>query len=81
LPEVVVDVLASGKLVVVRTYPGMASTVGAAIDAAELHGVIGTVAGDDTLLVVAAERTTGRALAKTIKALADRTTTKERVSR
>jgi transcriptional regulator of arginine metabolism len=44
----------SGNLVVLRTPPGAAQVVAAALDAVELEGVIGTVAGDDTVLVVAA---------------------------
>ena len=44
----------SGNLVVLRTPPGAAQVVAAALDAVELEGVIGTVAGDDTVLVIAA---------------------------
>ncbi|MGH8928989.1 MAG: arginine repressor [Acidimicrobiia bacterium] len=44
----------SGNLVVLRTPPGAAQVVAAALDAVEVDGVIGTVAGDDTVLVVAA---------------------------
>lgn len=54
---------ASGNLAVVRTPPGAASTVAYAIDSANLPGVLATVQGDDTILVVAAEPTTGRELA------------------
>jgi transcriptional regulator of arginine metabolism len=69
LPELVIGATASGNLVVVRTYPGMAPTVGAVIDSAGVDGVIGTVAGDDTVLCVAAEGVSGRALAKRIEGL------------
>jgi transcriptional regulator of arginine metabolism len=54
---------ASGNLAVVRTPPGTAGTVAAAIDGADIPGVLATVQGDDTILVVAVEGTTGRALA------------------
>lgn len=47
----------SGNLLVVRTRPGAAHIVGSAMDRAPLHGMLGTVAGDDTLLVVASEET------------------------
>src|SRR5207247_57780 len=40
------------NLVVVRTPPGHANGVGRAIDLAEIQGVVGSVAGDDTVLVV-----------------------------
>jgi transcriptional regulator of arginine metabolism len=46
----------SGDLVVVRTPPGCAHVVGSAIDRARVEGILGTVAGDDTLLVVARAR-------------------------
>lgn len=53
LGEWVVDVAVSGDLVVVRTPPGAAHPVASAIDRAGLGEVLGTVAGDDTVLVVA----------------------------
>ncbi len=54
---------ASGNLAVVRTPPGAAAAVASAIDSADLPGVLATVQGDDTLLVVAVEGETGAALA------------------
>ncbi|MBQ8699802.1 MAG: arginine repressor [Schwartzia sp.] len=42
----------SGNLVVLRTLPGMANAVASELDTAEWPEVIGTVAGDDTILVV-----------------------------
>lgn len=63
LRQFVVTVDASGNLAVVRTPPGAAATVASAVDAAELPGVLATVQGDDTVLVVAAEGTSGRAVA------------------
>lgn len=41
-----------GFLAVVRTYPGAAAIVAREIDEAELPGVVGTIAGDDTLFAV-----------------------------
>jgi transcriptional regulator of arginine metabolism len=52
----VVEVASSANLVVLRTPPGSAHVVGSALDRAGLDGVLGTVAGDDTLIVVTAER-------------------------
>ena len=43
-------------LVVIRTPPGTANLVARAIDESGLQGVAGTVAGDDTIVVVLAER-------------------------
>ena len=45
----------SANLVVVTTPPGAAHLVASRIDAVEVEGVLGTVAGDDTLLIVADE--------------------------
>ena len=61
------SVTASGNLVVVKTPPGAAHVVAAAIDDSDLDGVLGTVAGDDTMLVVADEDTGGRAVAEMIE--------------
>jgi len=68
--EWVVEVAHSHNLVVLRPPPGSAHVVGSAIDRAGLADVLGTVAGDDTLLLVVAERTTGKAVARTISQLA-----------
>ena len=70
LGEWVVEVVSSHNLVVLRTPPGSAHVVGSAVDRASLDGVIGTVAGDDTLFVVAAATTTGDEVAATLRALA-----------
>ena len=61
--EWVVDVASSGNLVVLRTPPGSAHVVGSALDRSGFEGVLGTVAGDDTVLVVAAQEAGGEAMA------------------
>ena len=53
--EWVAEVKRSGNLVVLRTPPGCAHVVASALDRSGLEGILGTVAGDDTLLVVAEE--------------------------
>jgi transcriptional regulator of arginine metabolism len=68
--EWVVEVAYSGNMVVLRTPPGSAHVVGSAIDRASLPEVIGTVAGDDTVFLVAGERASGAKVAKRISALA-----------
>ncbi|MGH9137653.1 MAG: arginine repressor [Acidimicrobiales bacterium] len=70
LGEWVVEVAHSGNLVVLRTPPGSAHVVGSALDRAALPDVLGTVAGDDTLLVVAAERVGGAKVARRLGELA-----------
>ncbi len=72
LGEWVAEVNHSGPLVVVRTPPGCAHVVGSALDRSGLPGLLGTVAGDDTLLCVASEPVGGPALAATLRDLAGR---------
>lgn len=59
LGDWVVDVVRSGDLVVLRTPPGSAHVVASAIDRSGLDFLVGTVAGDDTLLVIAAQGSGG----------------------
>lgn len=63
LRQFVVGADHSGNLAVLRTPPACAHPVASAIDLAELPGVLATVAGDDTVLVVAAEGVSARELA------------------
>jgi len=70
LGDWVVEVAHSANLVVLRTPPGSAHVVGSALDRAALPAILGTVAGDDTLLVVAAERIGGAKVAKQLSELA-----------
>jgi transcriptional regulator of arginine metabolism len=71
LSELLVSTDASGNLAVLRTPPGGAHFVASALDRAALPEVVGTVAGDDTILVVAREPLTGDQLAHRIEALAN----------
>jgi transcriptional regulator of arginine metabolism len=66
----VVEVDHSANLVVLRTPPGSAHVVASALDRTGYPGAIGTVAGDDTILVVAARGTSGSALAVELANLA-----------
>jgi transcriptional regulator of arginine metabolism len=70
LGEWVVEVAHSANLVVLRTPPGSAHVVGSALDRAAIPSILGTVAGDDTLLVVAAERIGGAKVASHLSELA-----------
>ena len=40
------------NLVVIKTYPGLAQAVASAVDALNMHSILGSVAGDDTIMVV-----------------------------
>ena len=68
--EWVAEVTNSGNLVVVRTPPGCAHVVASALDRSGLEGLLGTVAGDDTMLCVATETAGGIRLADTLRELA-----------
>jgi transcriptional regulator of arginine metabolism len=50
--ELLVSAESSGNLVVLRTPPGAAQLLASALDKADLGGVLGTIAGDDTVLVI-----------------------------
>lgn len=67
--EWVAEVAHSGNLVVLRTPPGCAHVVASALDRSRLEGLLGTVAGDDTLLCVSADPD-GSALARDLRDLA-----------
>lgn len=68
--EWVAEVERSGNLVVVRTPPGCAHVVASALDRSGMTELLGTVAGDDTLLCVATEEAGGQQLASVLRDLA-----------
>ena len=61
---------ASANMVVLRTPPGAAQFLASAVDRAGLAAVLGTIAGDDTILVVTRDPDGGQALAAQLKAIA-----------
>jgi transcriptional regulator of arginine metabolism len=68
--EFVVDVAWSGNIVILRSPPGSAHVVASALDRAGLANVLGTVAGDDTLIAVCAEGADGPTVAAELASLA-----------
>ena len=60
--DLLVSSESSANLVVLRTPPGAANFLAAAMDKAELSDVLGTIAGDDTVLVIARDPAGGAAL-------------------
>ena len=70
LGDWVVEVAASGNLVVVRAPPGSAHVVASALDRTPLPHILGTVAGDDTLIVVAVEDVGGAEVSRQLRELA-----------
>lgn len=69
--ELLVSAEASANLVVVRTPPGAAQFLASAFDRAELTEVLGTIAGDDTIMLIGREPEGGDALARRILEFAD----------
>lgn len=69
LGELLVSADASGNLAVLRTPPGAAHYLASALDRAALHDVVGTIAGDDTIMVVAREPLTGTQLVALLREL------------
>jgi transcriptional regulator of arginine metabolism len=67
--ELLVSVDTSANLVVVRTPPGAAQFLASAFDKTERDDVLGTIAGDDTVLLISREPTGGEALATAILSL------------
>lgn len=68
--EFVLEVEASGNLVVVKTPPGCAHPVARAIDTGAVDGVLGTVAGDDTIMIVCRDGVRGESVARRLRRLA-----------
>jgi transcriptional regulator of arginine metabolism len=68
--EWVAEVRCSGPMVVVKTPPGCAHVVASALDRSGLDGLLGTVAGDDTIFCIAGEELGGHALAERLRELA-----------
>ena len=58
------------QMVLLRTGPGQAQILGVAIDGARLSDVVGTLAGDDTILVITRGARQARALVKRFEAIA-----------
>jgi len=75
--ELLVSAEASANLVVLRTPPGAAQFLASAFDKAEFPDVLGTIAGDDTVLVIGRDPQGGDDLVRRFLALADHTTPEE----
>lgn len=67
--DTMVSIDYSGNLVVLRTPPGAAQYLASAFDHSHLNDVIGTIAGDDTIMLVVAEDSTGAAVAERLQQL------------
>lgn len=69
--ELVTGVLRTDNLVLIKAQPGTASGIAAAVDAAELPDVLGSLAGNDTILVVAQTAEDGERLEALINKLSN----------
>jgi transcriptional regulator of arginine metabolism len=67
--ELVESVKRSDNLVLVKASAGAAPGVAAALDAAALEGILGSVAGDDTILVIMESAPDGEAFVHTLERL------------
>ena len=70
LPTLMLSVEGTGPLLVIKTASGGAGAVGAAVDQAGWSEVIGTIAGEDTVLVIARSPAMRQAVASRLAALA-----------
>ena len=69
--ELVTGVLRTDNLVMIKAQPGTASGIAAAVDAAELPAVLGSLAGNDTILVIAQTAEDGERLEALINKLSN----------
>ncbi|PSK97626.1 ArgR family transcriptional regulator [Murinocardiopsis flavida] len=70
--DLLVAAEASANMVIVRTPPGAAQYLASAIDHTDIPAILGTIAGDDTILVIARDPEGGGELAAALLRLADR---------
>jgi transcriptional regulator of arginine metabolism len=66
--DLIISVESSGNLAVVRTPPGGAQLLASSLDHSGISDIIGTIAGDDTVLVVSRKATGGAQLARELLA-------------
>lgn len=78
--DLLVSADVSGNLVVLRTPPGAAQFLASALDRADLASVLGTIAGDDTIVVISRDAQGGDAVAARLLTLADTSLHSERHS-
>ena len=64
MKEAVTSVASAMNIVVIKTYPGMASSAAAAIDSLHHQGVLGSIAGDDTIMLVMKDDTVAKVFEK-----------------
>jgi len=69
LGEFLSDIRPAENMLVLKTPPGAAQTLAAAVDAAKFTEIAGTIAGDDTVLIITPDRKSRESLQKRIESL------------
>lgn len=69
MTDSVISVDAAGNMVVIKTYPGLASAVAGYIDSQSLPEILGTIAGDDAIFVVVRDASRAGAFCEKIKGM------------
>ena len=69
LAEFLLDIRPAENLLVLKTPPSGAQPLAAAVDAAKFEETVGTIAGDDTVLIISTSRKTSESLQRKIEAL------------
>jgi transcriptional regulator of arginine metabolism len=70
LREFALAVEVSANIVLVKTPPGAANALAQGLDGSSMKGLLGTVAGDDTILAVATSVAAGKSLARALRSMA-----------
>jgi transcriptional regulator of arginine metabolism len=70
--EFLLDVLIAQNLVILKTSPGHANSVAVSLDGERWPGVVGTIAGDDTILVIAPDNATAEAVQEKLLGMLER---------
>lgn len=69
--ECVTSIDCAQNLIVIKTLPGLANAAGSAIDGMDLPNMLGTLAGDDTVLLIMRDNTSSARLCAEIKKMLD----------
>ena len=67
--QVTLSIVVANNLIVVKTMSGNANTAGVAVDGMHIQQILGTIAGDDTLLIIAKTEKEAKIIQKTLRKL------------
>jgi transcriptional regulator of arginine metabolism len=70
--EFLLDVLIAQNLVILKTSPGHANSVAVSLDGERWPGVVGTIAGDDTILVISPDSATAESVQEKLLGMLER---------